>query len=138
MVRYFERSFWVLIMALLSLYGANKHFVLRAAGIVLLGTALCSCASVKSRIADLDFVKLPEFREDAANIGNYPDFTNAPQVPKDVRSAKQWDKDAKKLLAKRDGFIVPPAGPEMSQAEIEREMQNAANKVQAYKLDDPQ
>jgi len=69
---------------------------------VLMGALIVSgCSSIK--VPDLDFMKLPEFKEEAENLAGYPNVEDAPQTPTDVRSDAQWDKDAKKLIAKRDG-----------------------------------
>lgn len=111
-------------------------------GILALAIAnvLCGCASVKNmKISNFDFVKLPEFREEAENIGGYPDVSELPGRPEGVRSAGQWDQAAKELLKARDSVTPPKDGaPAKSEAEIVREMQALRDKVDAYKLDDPQ
>ena len=59
-------------------------------------TALSGCTTV--RMPNLDFLKLPEFREDAVNISDYPRVKDAPVAPTDVRSAKEWDNAAEDLI----------------------------------------
>jgi len=52
----------------------------------------------------IDIMKSPEFTEEAANIvKDYPAVADAPLEPTDVRSDKQWDKDARTLQALRGG-----------------------------------
>jgi len=85
-----------------------------------------------------DIMKSPEFTQDAANIGTeYPDIQDAPAAPTDIRSDKQWDKDARSLLALRDdtGRIPMEVGP--TEAEANRQYESLKAKAQAYKLDDP-
>ncbi len=96
---------------------------------------LAACAS--SRIPDLDFVKKPEFREDAENIGGYLNVAKAPLVPVDVRSAAEWDAAVSQLIAQRDGFIVPPLDTPLSDAEIDSQFTALKAEVHKYKLDDP-
>ncbi len=96
--------------------------------------ALSACNTVK-----VPEINLPEFRDESANVGDYPLAANAPQAPTDIRSDVAWDNAAKELIAVRDGFSVPPQGMDsfQSDAEIEREIQTLTAKVKEYKLDDP-
>lgn len=111
-------------------------------GIMTLGVAaiLGGCASVKNmKISNFDFVKFPEFKEEAENIGGYPKVSELPAQPEGVRSAGQWDQAAKKLLKARDSVTPPEDGtPAKTEAQIELEMRELRNKVDEYKLDDPQ
>ena len=85
-----------------------------------------------------DIMKSPAFSEDAANIGNeYPEIADAPSAPTDIRSDRQWDKDARSLQALRDdqGRVPMEAGP--SEAQATRQFERLKAKAQAYKRDDP-
>lgn len=114
-----------------------KKLNVRFCTLVLASLVVSGCASLK--VPDFDFIKMPEFREEAENIGGYPDVADAPQAPTDVRSDAQWDKDAKNLLAKRDGFgPVPEGEPTLSDTEFNRKVDELISKVEEYKLDDPQ
>ena len=99
--------------------------------------ALTGCSTVK--MPNIDFIKLPEFREDAVNIKDFPSVADAPTAPTDVRSAKEWDKAAKAIIKVRDDFETPdPPTDKKSKAELEAEIQSLRNEVHAYKADDPQ
>lgn len=98
---------------------------------------LAGCSTVK--LPKIDFLKSPEFKEDAENIGDYPKVANAPEAPGDVRSDEAWDDAARKLMKARADFTVPDSGQaKRSDAEIEAEIRALEAKVKAYKLDDPQ
>ncbi len=116
----------------------HKHLVIIGSiGITIL---LGGCASVKSmKIPDFDFMKLPEFREEAEHIGDYPSVVNAPQIPTDLRTSGQWDKDVKRILHKQEAFSLPPdMARAKSEAEILQETQKLQARVEEYKLGDPQ
>ncbi len=110
------------------------HLKYMVTGLIL--GVLPSCASLK--MPNLDFIKLPEFKEDAKNIGDYPSVADAPLAPQDIRSDKRWDKDARSLMKKRDALQPPVLPDALSDEEIEAEMQSLAAKAQAYKRDDPE
>lgn len=98
---------------------------------------LAGCSTVK--LPKVDFLKSPEFKEDAENIGGYPKVADAPVAPGDVRSDAAWDEAARKLMKVRADFKVPESGqPKRTDAEIEAEIKALEAKVKAYKLDDPQ
>ncbi|NNC37622.1 MAG: hypothetical protein EX271_10045 [Acidimicrobiales bacterium] len=104
---------------------------------LVLSGMVSGCASIN--MPDLDFIKIPEFKEEAENLGGYPNVEDAPQVPTDIRSDAQWDKDAKQLMAKRDSFgPVPEGEPMESDAEFNKRVDDLVAKVEEYKLDDPQ
>jgi len=106
---------------------------------IILGTGLLSsCSTVK--VPDIDFLKLPEFREIVKNNQtNVPEISEIPAEPDNVRSDTVWDSDADRLLALRDGFTVPDAEPvPRSQEQIDADYARLKAKAQAYKLDDPQ
>jgi len=100
--------------------------------------ALSGCSTVK--VPDIDFLKLPEFREIVKNNQtNVPKVSEIPDDPANVRTDAGWDKDAAKLLALRDGFTVPETSQDLrSEEEIDSEFARLKAKAQAYKLDDPQ
>ncbi len=98
--------------------------------------SLSACNTVK--MPKIDLLKSPEFSEDAANIAkDYPKVKDAPSEPDDIRSAAQWDRDAKvlqNLRAKEAGFDLEP-GPTAAESKAEFDALKA--KVHAYKKDDP-
>lgn len=98
---------------------------------------LGACTSMK--VPDLDFIKLPEFREEAENIGGYPKVEDAPETPVAVKTDAEWDQAAKNIIARRDGFVSIGVGDTpKTDAEIEKEIDDLVAKVEEYKLDDPQ
>lgn len=109
----------------------------RLSVLLLASVTLGGCSSLK--VPDLDFMKFPEFKEEAENLAGYPNVEDAPQTPTDVRSDAQWDADAKKLIAKRDGFgPIPEGEPAETDAEFNQRVDDLVAKVEEYKLDDPQ
>jgi len=113
----------------------KTHFAKFA--IVTAAASLSACTTV--RMPDLDFLKLPEFRDEANNIKGYPKASDAPTAPTDVRNATVWDTEAKKLMAERDSFNAPASVESTkSDTEIAREADALKAKVHAYKADDPQ
>lgn len=108
----------------------------RIALVPVLTMALCACQTVS--MPKLDLVKSPEFAEDAKNIAtNYPKVGEAPLSPDDIRSAGQWDRDAKALQSLRTqprAFPVETNGDNGAAGEKFDELQA---KVHAYKKDDP-
>ena len=108
----------------------------RTISVVTLTILLSSCSTMK--LPDMDFIKFPEFQEDAENIPDYPKVADAAEKPTDLRSDKQWDQAAETIIAKRDGFSDPDLDDPRTDAEINSEMQNLGNEVEAYKIDDPE
>ena len=98
--------------------------------------ALGGCASVK--IPKIDFIKFPEFKKEAENIGGYPDVADTPQRPTTLRSDEEWDQAAKNIIALRDQF-VPPKDYEkpLTDPQVEQKIKSLHEKVEAYKADDP-
>ena len=100
-------------------------------------TSLSACSTVK--MPNLDFFKSSAFEEEAKNIGDYPDVTDAPAAPTNVRPARTWDTQAKLLMAKRDAFDTPrPVDPTRTETEISRDTDALKARARAYKADDPQ
>lgn len=100
----------------------------------LVATGLLSgCSTV--RMPNLDFVKFPEFLEEANNIKDYPKVSDAPNEPIDVRSATEWDEAAQELITKREGYERPylPSGD----VNVPQDVEALKAKVREYKLDDP-
>ena len=98
---------------------------------------LSACSTVS--LPKVDFLKLPEFEEDAKNVKDYPKVSEAPQLPVDTRTAAAWDDSARALLAKRDSFNAPLDGnTEKTEEQLLREFEALKAKVDAYKADDPQ
>ena len=99
---------------------------------------LVGCVNVKDSISKVGQVKIPEFREDAEHIGDYPDVAKAPQRPNDIRSDAAWDKEAKKIINVRDGFSSPEdSKPNQVENEIVSKIKLLGDKVDEYKFDDP-
>jgi len=86
----------------------------------------------------LDFVKSPEFSEDAANIAtDFPDPEDAPLEPTDVRSDAQWDRDARAIQALRTRPSGVGLDASLTASQGEAEYRALKAKAQAYKKDDP-
>lgn len=98
--------------------------------------SLSACASVK--IPKLDLGKLPGFNSSDEDLGEFPKLADAPALPEEVRSAKNWDKTANDIIKKRDNFNAPaePNRPKTAQ-QIEREIDRLTDAVNAYRADDP-
>ena len=106
--------------------------------IFIISSGISGCTTV--RVPDVDFLKLPEFREIVRNNQtNVPDVSEIPDTPANVRTDADWDKDAAKLIELREGFEVPDtdANP-LTGEQIDAELARLKAKVQEYKLDDPQ
>jgi len=114
----------------------NMNQILASGMICCLAVLMSACSTAKMS----DVVKLPEFRDAATEAGSftYPDPAEAPVAPDDLRSAEEWDKAAKRILKWAETVDVPkdPYG-EVSDVEIEKEIQALKRKVKEYKLDDP-
>ena len=103
---------------------------------VLAAVTLSACGTVS--MPKLDFIKTPEFHEDAANIDtSYPDVKDAPVVPSDVRSRAQWDKDARALDALRNVRRPVSLNQTFTEAEDEARFEQLKAKAHAYKKGDP-
>lgn len=108
----------------------------RIALALFLASSMGACQTVK--LPKIDIMKSPEFSEDAANIAtDYPDVKEAPTEPTDLRSDKQWDRDARALqaLKNRSSKIKPESGP--TKAEAAAQFKKLKARAQAYKKDDP-
>ena len=107
--------------------------------IILAAASLSACSTVK--MPNLDFFKSLGFEDNTKSLSDYPDIADTPTAPTDVRSAKQWDLEAKKLMQERDAFNAERG--EFSEAsksadELAREAAALRARVHAYKADDPQ
>lgn len=111
--------------------------VFRIAVIASLPLILGACSTVS--LPNVDFLKLPEFKEDAQNVKDYPNVADAPETPTDTRSDAAWDGAANKLIKARNEFQAPdnPRG-QKTETEIKREFEALRAKVHDYKKDDPQ
>lgn len=95
---------------------------------------LSACQTVS--VPKFDFVKTPEFSEDAANIDpSFPSVDDAPEVPTDVRSAQEWDKDVRVLQELQKNALG--VEPSLSETEGDARFEALKAKAQAYKKDDP-
>ena len=111
----------------------QSHKLIGCAAAFLMVTA---CQTV--RMPKIDILKSPEFSEDAANISKeFPRVKDAPTAPDDIRSAKQWDRDARTMQALRQKKRPVLAQQNLSEAEADAEFEALKAKVQAYKKDDP-
>ncbi|WP_371397734.1 hypothetical protein [Fretibacter rubidus] len=102
------------------------------------GLALSACSTVK--MPNIDFMRLPEFREAAAKlVEGFPDVGLAPTRPEDIRSAAEWDAAARDLIQKRAALSIPKDGSSaMTEAEVDAEVERLKAQIRRYKLDDPQ
>lgn len=111
-----------------------KHILLAS----LCASMLSACTTVK--LPDFNMPSLSEFKESAAKlVEGYPEVSEAPVRPTDLRSSEDWDQAADALLDQRAGFVVPdrefmPETPEAVASEVEA----LKAQVRSYKLDDPQ
>lgn len=97
---------------------------------------LSACQTVA--MPKLDFIKTPEFSEDAANINqSFPNVEDAPDAPTDVRSDKQWDKDARDLQALRNDRRPVISDEGVTEADDRARFEKLKAKAQAYKRGDP-
>ena len=98
--------------------------------------SLSACASVK--LPKLDLIKLPDFKAETENLGDFPNLNDAPALPEDVKTARQWDRTAREIIKIRDGFRAPiePNRPKTA-AEIDREVDRLTDAVNEYRADDP-
>jgi len=104
---------------------------------IMLAALLAGCTTVK--MPNIDFLKLPEFADDAKNIKSYPKVSDAPAAPTEVRNGEAWDAAALSLIQTRDTFDLPKSGKTYdSDSQVNSEMRSLKEEVRAYKLDDPQ
>lgn len=115
------------------------HNTIKHLAIFVSASALLSgCATVK--MPNIDLPGLPEFKEAAQKlIEGFPEVSEAPARPEDIRSAKEWDDAASALMVERGGFVVPELGDTpATESEVSDEVARLKAQVRAYKLDDPQ
>lgn len=111
----------------------HKRLVLLAC---LIAAGLSACASVK--IPKLDLIKLPDFRAESEELGEYPAVEDAPTLPTEVRTDRQWDRVAKDIIRVRDSFNAPQEPERVTAAsDIEREIDRLTDVVNEYRADDP-
>jgi len=77
---------------------------------VIASLMMSACSTVK--VPNIDFIKFPEFLEEARNIKDYPKVSDAPSAPEDVRSAKAWDDAAKAIIDQRETYTASEAPEE--------------------------
>ncbi len=107
-----------------------KQFLLITAAL-----SLSACSTVK--MPNLDLSKLADFRDQKIK-GDYPDVSEAPEAPTDVRSDAEWDEAAAQMVAKKNTFEVPGGDAQaMSDREFDAKLRELTEKVHAYKADDP-
>ncbi len=97
---------------------------------------LAACSSLK--VPDLNFIKTPEIRKDAENIGSYPRPEEQPQKPTDLRSDVQWDLAARAVEQKGESLQVPVQLTPLNGNDVEKKIQQLSDRVDEYKKDDPQ
>lgn len=101
-----------------------------------LSLPMSACTAMK--IPDFAKGGSTEFEQEAQNLGGYPDVADAPDKPKGLKSDKQWDLAAQKVIDARDNFGAPGANDAQTEREIVREMQALSDAVDEYMKDDPQ
>ena len=101
---------------------------------------LSGCSTVSMPDINLPkFSKISEFFEGRNEIDDYPNVTDAPSAPTDIRADAAWDNDAKNLIKLRDEFkALENNGVAKSDAQITQDIEALKAKVRAYKADDPQ
>lgn len=87
-----------------------------------------------------DTVETPaEFQSEIAGLDGYPDTTQTPVRPTNMRSDASWDAAARALLARSNAFDGVDEGSIVAtDAELIAARQQLLTLVNAYKLDDPQ
>jgi len=104
--------------------------------LILAAISLSACSTV--RMPKIDILEKPEFEGEANRIGNkFPNTSEAPTAPTDIRSDKQWDTDARALMDIKDSFPEIEEVDPLTNDEVDARYDDLADKVHAYKLDDP-
>ena len=106
--------------------------------IIFTSAAVCLSACSTVKLPDFEMPGLEKFKEASAKlIEGYPEVSEAPVRPEDLRSSAKWDAAAKALISQRDGFNIPETGglPETPEA-FDREVEALKADVRSYKLDD--
>lgn len=114
------------------------HEQRQIAATALAAILLSACSTVK--MPNIDMPGVPEFKEAAAKlIEGFPDVSQAPVRPKDLRSAADWDAAAKTLMTERRAFdaLEQQSAPDTPQ-DVINEIEQLKAQVRIYKLDDPQ
>lgn len=105
--------------------------------VALTAIMLSACSTVK--MPNIDVPGIPEFKEAAAKlIDGFPEVSEAPVRPEDLRSAADWDKAAKSLMAERGAFDALEQGEVSDTQAVVSEIESLKAQVRSYKLDDPQ
>jgi len=108
-------------------------------GSVLLCLILLLSGCRTLQVPDFDSIKFPKFREEAEHIGDYPEVGEAPLTPDDLKSDREWDKAANRMLKTHASLETPKDySGKKSPEEIRREIEILNAEAQEYKLDDPQ
>lgn len=103
--------------------------------LLLVGAALSLTACSTVKMPNLS--GLTDFRNEKIR-GDYPDVSEAPEEPVDVRSAAEWDQAAVALKnEKRKADITDETIEPTSPAEFNRKFEQLKQEVRAYKADDP-
>lgn len=110
--------------------------ILRLAMAAFATVSFSACHTVK--IPKIEVAEMPEFSSDGGEIqSDIPRVKDAPPAPTNLRSDKQWDKDARALEKLRESplNVEMEAGP--TNAEGQAYFDDLKAKAQAYKKDDP-
>ena len=76
-------------------------------GSVLLCLMLLLSGCRTLQVPDFDSIKFPKFREEAEHIGDYPEVGEAPLTPDDLKSDREWDKAANRMLKTHASLETP-------------------------------
>ena len=104
--------------------------------LLIAATALSACASVD--LPSLEFMGQSDFADEIEALDpDYPSLDETPDLPMGVRSAGEWDQDAREMEALFDAFDAPEPGDAMSDDEFDAAFAAAQAQAKAYQADDP-
>ena len=115
-----------------------KHKTVQIVMLTCAAAVLSACSTVK--LPDFNMPGLEQFKDASAKlVEGYPEVSQAPSRPDDLRSSAEWDDAAKSLMVRRATFVVPEKGDRSETPEaIEQDIEALKAQVRSYKLDDPQ
>lgn len=103
---------------------------------VMTAASLQACVSVD--LPNVDFMGDTDFSEDIEQLdSSFPSADETPDIPTDVRTAKQWDDSARQMQTLYDEVNVPELEPALSAEEFQRRFEAAQEAANEYKEDDP-
>lgn len=105
--------------------------------LALIATAsLTACASVD--LPSIEFMGQSDFADEIEALDpDYPSLNDTPDIPGDVRTAAEWDQDAREMDTLLSNFDAPEPVNEMTAEEFDAAFAAAQAAGKAYKADDP-